>query len=189
MVMPAGMAVARHRPISDIRLDFAQRLIAEAPLLQYPGAEILNHDVGDGDQPLHDLQAFGASHVQTEALLVDVRVVEVSRGVQIDLEILRRGGARQPAALILRPLDFYDLGPERPQPACGPWPGPHPAEVHHADVFKGSWSRHGVVLLLGPSPGTEGRLRLHAALIPPRRLRLGLAQCGVDKAEYQQRSE
>ncbi len=30
---------------------------------------------------------------------------------------------------------------------------------------------------------------MHAALIPPRRLRLGLAQCGVDKAEYQQRSE
>jgi hypothetical protein len=62
--------------------------------VQYPGAEILDHDVGDGDQPLRDFQAFGASYVQAEALFVDVRVIEVSRGVQTDLEILRRGGAR-----------------------------------------------------------------------------------------------
>src|SRR6266478_2504192 len=63
--------------------------------------------------------------------------------------MLRRGGARQPAAFILRPLDLDDLGAKRPEPARGPGPGPHPAEVHHANVFEGSRSRHGVVLLLG----------------------------------------
>src|SRR5208283_4115526 len=94
MVMPTGMAVPRHRHIDDIRFDLAQLRIAEAPVLQHPGAEILNHDVGDRDQPLHDLQAFGASYVQTETLLVDVCVIEVSRGVQIDLEALRRGRTR-----------------------------------------------------------------------------------------------
>ena len=91
MVMPARMAVARHGHIDDIRFDLGQFLIAETPFLQYPGAEILDHDVGDGDQPLHDLQALGASYVQTEALLVDVGVIEVSRGVQVDLEIVGCG--------------------------------------------------------------------------------------------------
>ena len=62
--------------------------------MQHPRAEILDHYVGDGDQPLCDLQALGASYIQTEALFVDVRVIEVSRSVQIDLEVLRRGGAR-----------------------------------------------------------------------------------------------
>ena len=127
--MPAGMPVTRHRHIDDIRFDRAQLLIAEAPLLQHPGAAILDHDVGDGDQPFDELQAFGALYVETEALLVDVRVIEVPGGVQIDLEILRRGGARQPAALIFRPLDLYDLGPESSQPARGSRSGPHPAEV------------------------------------------------------------
>src|SRR5271169_622742 len=149
MVMPTGMAVPRHRHIDDIRFDLAQLRVAEAPLLQHPGAEILNHDVGDGDQPLHDFQAFGASYIETEALLVDVCVVEVSRGVQIDLEVLRCGGTWEPAALIFRPFNFYDLGPKSPQPTGGPGPGPHPAKVHHANVCKGSRSRHGVVLLPG----------------------------------------
>src|SRR5712691_8093 len=142
MVMAAGMAVARHRDIDDVRLDPAQLRIAEAPFLQHPGAEILDHDIGDGDQPLHDLQALGAADVEAEALLVDVGVVEIPRGVQIDLEVLRRRGTRQPAALILRPLDLYDLGPQSPEPARRPWPGPHPAEIHHANFFKGARSRH-----------------------------------------------
>ena len=86
---------------------------------------------------------------EAEALLVDVGVVEIAGGVQIGFETLRRRRTRQPAALILRPLDFDDLGPQSPEPPCGPWPGPHPAEIHHANVFKGSRSRHGVVLRLG----------------------------------------
>jgi Ca-activated chloride channel family protein len=147
-------AVAKEAYI-DVRFDPAQLVIAEAPVAQHPRAEVLDDDVGDGDQPLHDLQALGASHVQAEALLVDVRVGEVSRGVQIDLETLRRRGTRQSAALALRPLDLDDLGPEGAQPARRPGPGPHPAEIHHANVFKGSRSRHGFVLLLRPAPGSE----------------------------------
>ena len=58
MVIATGMAVARHRHIDDVRLDLAQLVIAEAPVPQHARAEILDHDVGDGDQPLHDLQAL-----------------------------------------------------------------------------------------------------------------------------------
>src|SRR5205823_14439017 len=54
---------------------------------------------------------------------------------------------------ILGPFDFHDLGPESSQPARGPRPGPHPAEINHANVFKGSRSKHGVILLLRPCPG------------------------------------
>src|SRR5262245_3121483 len=151
-MIPAGMAIARHGYIDDVRFDLAQLRVAETPPLQYPGAEILDHDVGDGDQPLDDLQAFGAAHIQAEALLVNVRVIEISRGIEIGRDIPRCGGARQPAALILRPLDLDDLRPTRPEPPRGPRPGPHPAEIHDADVFKGSRTRHGVVLLPRPSP-------------------------------------
>src|SRR5580765_4276373 len=49
-----------------------------------------------------------------------------------------------------------------------PWPGPHPAEIHHANILKGSRSRHGVVLMLGPAPGKGGRLRVdESATMPP----------------------
>src|SRR5688572_21583780 len=143
MMVTPRMPVTRHRQIDDVTLDAAQLVIAEAPLLQHPGAEILDHDVRDGDQPFYDLQAFGTSYVQAEAFLVDVRIIEVARGVQIGLEILRRGGAREPPALALRPFDLYDLGAKRAEPARRPWPGPHPTEVHHPDVFKRSRSRHG----------------------------------------------
>jgi hypothetical protein len=54
MMMSTGKTVARHGNIDDIRFDFAQLLVTETPLLQYSGAEILDHDIGNGDQPLHD---------------------------------------------------------------------------------------------------------------------------------------
>ncbi len=160
--MPAGMAVTRHRHIDDIGLDLAQLVIAEAPFRQHPRAEILDHDIGDGDQPLDDLQAFDAADIQTEALFVDVGVVEISRGIQIDFEIMRRGGARQSAALVLRPLDFDDLGAKGAEPARRPWPRPHPAEIHDADVFQGSRTRHGVVAAAEARSGERGHRRVHS---------------------------
>jgi hypothetical protein len=93
MVMPAGMAVTRHRHIDDIGFDPAQLFVAEAPVAEHARAEILDHDVGDGDQPLGDLQALRGADVEAEALFVDVGVVEIPRGVQINLKLLRRGSA------------------------------------------------------------------------------------------------
>src|SRR5437764_14507258 len=100
MVMPADMAVTRHRHIDDIRLYPALLLVAEAPVTEHARAEILDHDVGDADQPLGDLQALRGAHVQAEALFVNVGVVEIPRGVQVDLKLLRGGRAWQPAALV-----------------------------------------------------------------------------------------
>ena len=44
-----------------------QQLHLQRPL-DYAGAEILNQDIGDGDQPLRDFQPFGVSDIQTDAL-------------------------------------------------------------------------------------------------------------------------
>src|SRR6266446_287655 len=79
---------------------------------------------------------------------VHIRVVKIPRGIQIHLDILRRGGAGEPAALILWPLYFDNLGPEGPQPAGGPWPGSHPAKIHHANTVKRSGERHAILLLV-----------------------------------------
>src|SRR5262249_44185668 len=110
MVMPAGMAIPRHRHIDDIRLDPALLLIAKSPIAQHAGAEILDHDVGLGNQALNDFEALDGADVQTEALLVDIGVVEISRRVEIDLKMLWRRRARQTATFVLRPLDLDDLG-------------------------------------------------------------------------------
>src|SRR5262249_58622179 len=110
-----------------------------------------------------DLQALRAAHVEAEALLVDVCVVEIARRVQIDLQTLRRGRARQAAALIFRPLDLDDLGAERTKPARRPRPGPHPGKVHHADVFESARPSHGVILL---QPGTDRPSPVEAAATP-----------------------
>ena len=145
VVMPSGMAVARHRYIDDVRFDAAQHVIAKAPVPQHPRAEILDHDVGHGDQLFRDFQPFRAADVERQAFLVDVGVVEVPRGVEVDLDIPRRRGAGQPAALVLRPLDLDDLGAESAEPACRPRPGPHPGKIDHANIFKGPRSSHRVL--------------------------------------------
>ena len=85
MVMPAGMAVTRHRHIDDIRFDPPLLVVAESPIAEHARAEILNDDVGDRDQPLGDVEPLTGSHIEAEALLVDVGVVEIAGGVQIDL--------------------------------------------------------------------------------------------------------
>src|SRR5215471_1285831 len=153
------MTVTRHRHIHDIRFDLAQLGVTQAPSLQDPRAEVLDDDVGDGDQSLGDLEAHGAAHIKAEALLVDIRIVEVAGSIQIDLEALRRGGAGEPAALVLWPLDFDDLGSQGAKPASGPRPRPHPAEVHHANTIKGSTSRHvrSPALRNNRSPSPDGR--------------------------------
>ena len=74
-MVATGVAVARHRHVDDVGLDRAHLLVAEAPVPQHARTEVLDHEVGDGDQPLDDLQPLGTAHVQTEALFVDVGVV------------------------------------------------------------------------------------------------------------------
>src|SRR5437763_747850 len=72
---------------------------------------------------------FRSADVQAEALLVDICIIEVARGVQVDLKVLRGRRTRQPAALVLRPFDLDDLGTESTQPARRPRTRPHPAKV------------------------------------------------------------
>src|SRR5436305_12759425 len=98
MMVPAGVAVTRHRHVDDIRLDPALLLVAETPAAQHPRAEILNDNVGDSDQPLDDVEPLRGADVEAEALLVDVGVIEIARGVQVDLEVLWGRRARQSAA-------------------------------------------------------------------------------------------
>src|SRR4029077_17035672 len=120
------------RYIDDVGLDPALLVVAEAPIAQHPRAEILDHDVADRDQPLDDVEPLGGADIEAEAFLVDIGVVEIARGIEIDLEMLRCGRARQPAALVLRPFDLDDFGAKRAQPARRPGPRPHPAKIDNA---------------------------------------------------------
>jgi len=70
-----------------------------------------------------------SSPFSVRTLLIDVRVVEIAGGVEIDLEMLRCGRARQAAALVLRPFDLDNFGAEGAQPARCPGTRPDPAKI------------------------------------------------------------
>ena len=86
-----------------------------------------------GLSPLH-IQPLRAADVEAEALLVDVSVVEIARGVQIDLEVLWVVVLGKRPALVFGPLNLYDLSAKSAQPACRPGPRPHPAEIDDANT-------------------------------------------------------
>src|SRR5690242_8901604 len=65
-------------------------------------------------------------------------------------EVLRCRCAGQAATLVFRPLDLDDLGAESTQPTGGPWSGPHPAEVHHANICQRMSSRRCVTHVRTP---------------------------------------
>ena len=52
------------------RVDLLQIVGPEAPFLQHPGPEVLDHHVGLGDQPAQDVLALGLAEVQGDGPLV-----------------------------------------------------------------------------------------------------------------------
>ena len=58
------------RSTTSARVDLLQLVRAQAPFLQHPGAEVLDHHVGLGDQPAQDVLALGLAEVQGDGSLV-----------------------------------------------------------------------------------------------------------------------
>src|SRR5262249_23490922 len=97
------------RDVDEPRAERAGRLPAQAQPLHDPGAEVLDEDVGAGNQLLRDRLAVGPLQVEGEAPLVAVR------GHEEDGEAALVEVAPRPVALpelAARRLDLDDVGPE-----------------------------------------------------------------------------
>ena len=80
VVVGAGLAVGRDAHQDDLGIDLLHVLVAQAPAFEGSGREILDDDVGLGDQALGDLEARGLAQVERDAALVARLAQPVERG-------------------------------------------------------------------------------------------------------------
>src|SRR5262249_14378724 len=115
----------------------AQHLVAEAHPIHDAAREVLHHDVARGAETLRNRERLGLLHVEREALLALVVLVEVAAPVRSHLEVReRRQHARDADAR--RRLDAHDLGAEMRELERAVRAGPHPGEVGDADAVERS---------------------------------------------------
>ncbi|MCY1176899.1 hypothetical protein D9M73_171870 [compost metagenome] len=81
----SGLTEAGQAHHHQLRVERVQHLPAEAELFQYPGAEVLDQDVGFGQQLLEDIQPFGVLEVEGQRLLVARLHEPPQRGALVEL--------------------------------------------------------------------------------------------------------
>ena len=84
-------AHARLLHVDDVGLDLAQHVVAQAPVVEHAGRKTFRDDIRHRHQLLRDLQPFGMTHVQRDAALARIFVVELSAHVHIGHAGQRRG--------------------------------------------------------------------------------------------------
>src|SRR5215218_9344314 len=70
-----------HRDVDEVRPDAAHRVVGEAPAFQYPGGEVLQHTVRDGKQRREEAATLAGTHIERDAALIAVEVVEVAGAI------------------------------------------------------------------------------------------------------------
>ena len=127
----ARLAVGRHPDEDHPRVQLLHRLVVEAPPLEHPGPEVLDHDVDLGDELAEDLAPLRRPEVEGDRPLVAAlaephqRVAAVGPGAEA-AEVVP--GARS--------LDLDDVGTELTEHRRAVRPGDVGAEVEHPDAVK-----------------------------------------------------
>src|SRR5262249_10629179 len=110
--------------------------------------EALRNDVGDGHQPVGDVEALGMADVERDATLAGVLVVELAAHVGIGHALERGGGLHarlaaadrrhggKPRVGMALELDFEAFGPERAQEPRAAGRRQEPREIEHANAIK-----------------------------------------------------
>ena len=151
---------AGHRDVDEVGLDRAHLVEGEAPVAQHACAEVLDHDVRRAQQVLDDLQALRAAHVDRDAQLLGVLVVEVAVRVRARARVAEAARAAREGEPRVRPFDLDHLGAHHGQPARGPRPGAHPREVQYAYALEwplGHGDPPGQPIGAGPPPWSPAR--------------------------------
>ena len=153
----AGEPVGGHAEHHDVGFDGAERLVSDAELVDGGGGVVLDHDVGDGDELLEDLDALLLLEVEGHAQLVlavaleEGPAVEVAAGhgeagvgvepvaQRVDVGLRRSGEAPAGVGLEqLKRLDADDFGAPIGEVARGVGPGEHEGEVGDANSLEGT---------------------------------------------------
>lgn len=122
--------------MNEPRVNLAQLLVPEAEALDGAGGEVLDEDIGLGEQGVKDLLALRVLEVEGEALLVAIEPDEVARH-SVDRRIV---AAREIAGA--RPFDLDHPGPEV------------------RELPRGERRRHGL-LTADDGDSRQGLVRLH----------------------------
>ena len=119
------LAVARDAEQDHPGVALAQLLVAEAPLGQRAGAEVLDHHVRDGGEPLDELHALGRVQVGGDGLLAAPDDRPAQRAALVERAHLtqRVAAAGQ--------LDLDDLGTEVGQQRRRVTGGEHRAQTEN----------------------------------------------------------
>ena len=176
-VEPGG----RHRKQDDVGLDRAQRFVADAQTLHHAGAEVLDHDVGLGNQPQRQRKAFGVLEVERHRTVA-------GPARMVGQAAIRAGNAfgegRQVACHVdaRARLDLEHFGTQKAQGLADHRSGPDPAEIDDANALQGERVGHGldpVSIFRGRRAPAGVRSRLPTGPAGRRRLRGCVAPAGV----------
>ena len=95
-------AHARLRHVNNAGAQLLQHVVAQAPVVQHAGRKPFRDDVRHGDQFLDDLQPFRVPHVERDAALARIFVVELTAHVDVGHALQWRGGFFARCASALR---------------------------------------------------------------------------------------
>ncbi|MCY1413738.1 hypothetical protein D9M71_291750 [compost metagenome] len=154
-----GLAEARQAHHHQARVQRMQHVPAQVEFFQHAGAEILDQDVGLGQQALEYFAALGVLEVEGERLLVAGLHEPPQRGALVQLAPL----AQRVAAIGRFDLDHF--GAEFGTDTRGERPGDQGTEFDNFKAGEGfAGRRHGVSVAVGQSRGFITR-RLRRVLL------------------------
>ena len=178
----SGLAVARHPHDDQPRVQRHEVTRSEAPPLERPGSEVLDEDVGIGDEPANDLLTLGLTKVERDRALASGHDRPPQRGAAGLL------AAPLPHRVALtRRFDLDHVGTEVREELAAEWPREQLTHLDDPQIVQ--WPAHRITGRaawwprtrppLGSSRrsrivGSDGRRRSSAGR-PPRRARSNCA--------------
>ncbi len=143
-VWPKPLDARHHQP----RLLLGELLVAEAPLVEAAGREVLEHDVARQRQAADHRPALGAAEVDGHEPLVP------REGRPPDAPAVDEHAPAAHRVAGLRALDLDDLGPEVGEQLTGERAGHEAAELEDADAAQRA------VAVQRHEPSTNGKMRV-----------------------------
>ena len=99
----------RDRGHDELRIDFLQAIVRKPDAIHLGRNDVVNQDVGAGDELLENLEALGSRNIERDAELVGVEVKEQAGFFRMRLVLGKRAAAAR-AIADARALDLDNLG-------------------------------------------------------------------------------
>jgi len=143
LVLPRPVEPECRHPHHDQRgVDGGQIVVADAPILEDAGAEILDEDVTAADELLEQCNAARVPEIEGQPLLVGVRSMKERTPLPEPIVVGTLVGDEPHPVDALDGLDVYDLGAQRCEEVPGDRSGPELGQVEHPQAAQRTlWCR------------------------------------------------